>query len=419
MSRAPDAPRAPGDTRSVPAAIADWVDDRVGLEALRHVAQEKTVPIHHHSAWYYFGGMSLFFFLVQVVTGILLMLYYRPSAQEAYESIQFLMTQVPFGWLIRSIHSWSANLMVGTAFVHLFSVFFMKAYRRPRELTWMSGFVLLVLALGFGFSGYLLPWNKLAYFATRVGTDIAGSMPVVGTFAVRFLRGGDHVTGGTLSRFYGWHVAILPAIATALLGLHLLLVQRHGMSVPPGVQRENAAAGGGDAGRRMPFVPDFLLRDLFGWTLALAVLAALAALFPWELGEKADPFAAAPADIKPEWFFMFMFQTLKYVPGGEILGIENEAFAIIAFGLAGLLAFLAPFLDRARADAAGGAGAGAAAESAASRALNIGGIVAIAFIGVMTAIGYKSWVPLAAIVVIAVGPWLAGRAMAARKDGGR
>ncbi|MBD3162638.1 MAG: DUF4405 domain-containing protein [Candidatus Eisenbacteria bacterium] len=371
--------------------IGGWLDDRIGLEGVRRMAEEKTVPVHRHSPWYYFGGMTLFFFLVQVATGILLMLYYRPSSEEAYESVQFIVTQVPFGWLIRSIHSWSANLMVGAAFVHLFSVFFLKAYRRPRELTWLSGFVLLILALGFGFSGYLLPWNKLAYFATRVGTDIAGSVPLVGEFVLRFLRGGDHVTGGTLSRFYGWHVAILPAITVALLGLHLWLVQRHGMSVTPAEERK------GGARRRMPFVPDFLLRDLFGWTIALAVLAALAALFPWELGEKADPFAPAPANIKPEWYFMFMFQTLKYVPGGEIVGIENEAIAILGFGAIGLLAFLVPFLDR------------GVVRVGRSPGFTIVGVAGILYIVLLTVLGYHSWVPAAAAAVLFLVPWLAGR----------
>ncbi len=380
--------------------IIDWFDERIGFGAARHLAQEKTVPVHRHTAWYYFGGMTLFFFLVQVATGILLMLYYRPSADEAYESVQFLVTQVPFGWLIRSIHSWSANLMVAAAFVHLFSVFFLKAYRSPRELTWISGFVLFLLALFFGFSGYLLPWNMLAYFATRVGTDIAGAVPIVGGFLLRFLRGGDHVTGGTLSRFFGWHVALLPAITTAFLALHLLLVQRHGMSVPPSEEKKGKNVG------RMPFVPDFLLRDLFGWALALAALAALAALFPWELGEKADPFAPAFANIRPEWYFMFMFQTLKYIPGGEILGIENEAIAILVFGGVGAAGLVLPFLDR------------TVSRRGKSPIFTIIGWVAIIFIAVMTSIGYHSFVPIGAAAALIVLPWLAGLS-AVRGKGGR
>src|SRR5437762_9966149 len=142
--------------------------------------RDKTVPIHRHTIWYYFGGMTLFLFSVQVGTGILLLLYYRPSAETAFESVQFIVTEVQFGWLIRSVHSWSANLMIATLFIHMFSVYFMSAYRKPRELTWLSGVLLLLLAVGFGFSGYLLPWNKLAFFATKLGTEIAGVIPLVG-----------------------------------------------------------------------------------------------------------------------------------------------------------------------------------------------------------------------------------------------
>src|SRR5205823_313174 len=150
----------------------------------------------------------------------LLLLYYRPSSAEAYESVQFIVTQVDFGWLVRNIHSWSANLLILAAFGHMFSVFFLKAYRKPRELTWLSGVVLLFLMLGFGFSGYLLPWNELSFFATKVGTGIAGAVPIVGHFTLRLLRGGDDVTGATLSRFYGLHVAVLPAVTTLLVALH-------------------------------------------------------------------------------------------------------------------------------------------------------------------------------------------------------
>lgn len=353
-----------------------WFDDRLGISAVAEVASHKTVPVHRYSVFYFLGGMTLFFFLIQVVTGILLMLYYRPSAEEAFESVEFIMTTVPFGWLIRSIHSWSANLMVFFAVLHMVTVFFMKAYRPPRELTWITGVFLLFLIMGFGFSGYLLPWNQLAFFATKVGTDIAGSVPVIGEWLLRFLRGGERVSGGTLSRFYGWHVAILPAITSVFLGIHLLLVQLKGMSIPPARQTE--------AARRVPmkFFPHFALRDLFGWMLALALLAALAALFPWELGEKADPFAPAYKDIRPEWYFVFMFQTLKLVPGGEVLGIEYEAIAILLFSLGGLVLILVPFLDR------------GIVTRGRSPAFTIAGALALAFAIGMTCWGYGSLLPL-------------------------
>jgi cytochrome b6 len=347
------------------------MDERVGLADLEKLAHKKQVPVHRHRLWYYFGGMTLFLFGIQVVTGILLLLYYRPSAEEAYESVQFLMAEVPFGWLIRSLHAWSANLMILALFVHLFSVLLLKAYRRPREMTWFSGVGLFGIALAFGFTGYLLPWNELAYFATKVGTEITGAVPVVGHFMLRLLRGGDDVTGATLTRFYGIHVAVLPAIVTALLGLHLYLVQKHGMSVPPSVEH----AGG--PRRTMPFVPDFLLRDIVGWLSALALLAALAAFFPAELGKKADPFAPAPVGIKPEWYFMFTFQTLKYLPA-KILGIDGEVVGIVGFGLGGLFLLALPLLDR------------RAARGESSPLFTGIGIGIIVYIVVLTYLGYTA-----------------------------
>jgi len=364
-----------------------WLDDRIHVSEVWQALSHKEVPVHRASVVYYFGGMTLFFFAIQVCTGILLMLYYQPSADHAFESVEFIMTTVPFGWLIRSIHSWSANLMVFFAFVHLATVYFTKSYRPPRELTWVTGCLLLFLILAFGFSGYLLPWNQLSFFATKVGTDIAGKVPIIGEWTLRFLRGGDRVTGGTLSRFYGWHVAILPALTGALLGLHLLLVQLQGMSVPPSLEEESR--------RRPPmrFVPHFVLRDAFGWILALGVLAALAALFPWELGEKANPFAPAYADIRPEWYFMFMFQSLKLVPGGEILGVEYESIPIVLFGLAGLALLAVPFVDR------------QIVRTGRSRGFTILGIVALAFVIVMTSWGYHSATPVlvaAATIVLMI-----------------
>ena len=320
----------------------DWLDERLDLSEIRHFVAEKTVPVHAQKVWYYLGGITLFLFAVQVFTGILLLLYYRPSAAEAYESVQFIVTQVPFGWLIRNIHSWSANLLIAAAFTHFFSVFFLKSYRKPREITWVSGMLLLFLMLGFGFSGYLLPWNELSFFATKVGTGIAGAVPIVGKFLLRLLRGGDDVTGATLSRFYGLHVAVFPALTTAFVALHLLLVQRQGMSVPLSVERRAKA---GEPLRQMPFFPNYVLRDVLAWYIALAILAALAAFDPWELGKKADAFAAVPQGIRPEWYFLATFHTLKLLPS-HVFGIEGEQLGVAGFAIAALFLLFVPFLDR-------------------------------------------------------------------------
>jgi cytochrome b6 len=323
--------------------ILEWLDERFGAGSLEAFLRHKTVPVHRHTLWYYFGGMTLFLFIVQTLTGILLLLYYRPTPNDAFESVQYIMTQVRFGWLIRSIHSWSANLMICTAFIHMFSVYFMKAYRNPRELTWITGMLFFFVILAFGFSGYLLPWNTLAFFATKVGTQMAGSVPFLGKWLLVFLRGGEEVTGATLTRFFGFHVALLPALATLLLAMHLLLVQRLGMSVPPGVEQRIAA--GKEAARSMPFFPNFLLRDIIGWYAALGALGALAAIFPWELGAKADLFASAPAGIRPEWYFLFAFQTLKFLPG-KILFLDGEFVGLLGFSLAAAVWVAVPFIDR-------------------------------------------------------------------------
>jgi len=320
-----------------------WLDERFGAGSIEEFLRHKTVPVHRHTLWYYFGGMTLFLFIIQLLTGILLLLYYRPTPNDAFESVQYIVTQVRFGWLIRSVHSWSANLLIFTAFVHMFSVYFSKAYRKPRELTWVSGMLLLFIVMGFGFSGYLLPWNTLAFFATKVGTEMAGSVPIVGKWLLVFLRGGEEVTGATLTRFFGFHVAVLPGLATLLLAMHLLFVQQLGMSVPPGVER--AIAEGREPARSMPFFPNFLLRDIIGWYAALGVLGALAAIFPWELGTKADPFASAPAGIHPEWYFLFMFQTLKYLPAKVFL-LDGELLGLFGFSAAALVWVAVPFLDR-------------------------------------------------------------------------
>ena len=350
--------------------LYDWVDERVQLSGLVEFMGKKYVPVHRHSIWYYFGGVSLFLFIIQVVTGILLLLYYKGGEELAFESIQFIMSKVQFGWLIRSIHSWTANLFILAAMIHMFSVYFEKAYRKPREFTWITGMLMFFLALGFGFSGYLLPWNELAFFATKVGTDIAGVIPVIGKPIMVFLRGGEEVTGATLSRFFGFHVAVFPGIFTVFLGIHLLLVQRQGMSEPLEFENESTAER-----KTMPFFPNFLLRDLLFWLIVLNLLAILAVFFPWELGKKADAFAPAPAGIKPEWYFLFMFQTLKYIPG-TVLVFDGEVLGILLFSLAGLLWTLVPFWDR------------KSSRGEKSRSINYIGLFVVLYIIILTIIGW-------------------------------
>ena len=351
--------------------VQRWFRLRLNVDPVFEFAAKKEVPAWKGSFWYYFGGVSLFLFLVQVATGILLLMYYQPGEKTAYESVRFIVVKVKFGWLVRSIHSWAANLFILSVFAHMFSVYFTKAFRRPRDLTWYSGFVLLGLALAFGFSGYLLPWNTLAYFATKVCTTITAVVPVVGEPIMELLRAGKDVSTATLTRFYGLHVAIFPAIFTLVLGLHLLLIQTQGMHEPVSWEREHP-----EKRRSMPFFPNFVLRDLLLWLIVLNVLAILAVWFPWEIGTKADPFVSAPQGIKPEWYFLFMYQALKYFPA-KIFGMEGEAIGVMLFGVAGLLWFLVPAWDA------------RTPKGARNRVINYVGVVVVLFIIALTAIGVR------------------------------
>ncbi len=321
--------------------LGKWFNDRVPVDGMVEHAKHKTVPEGKHFIWYFFGGSSLFFFMVQVVTGLFLLLYYKPTAASAYESVHFIESEVAFGWLIRNVHAWSANLMILSLFFHMFSNWFVKGYRKPRELTWVTGVILLILGMAFGFSGYLLPWNKLSFFATKVGTEIAAATPFIGDFLVRFLRGGEDVTGATLTRLFAIHVTVLPLFAAVFVGMHLYFVQAQGISHPIGDK----------GGKEMKFFPDFLYREIAVWSSCLILLAFLAVYFPFdsvfiplELQEKASPFDPTPMGIKPEWYFMFMFQALKYFPG-SILGMNGKVVAVMFFGVGALVLIALPFWD--------------------------------------------------------------------------
>jgi len=316
-------------------AVAGWLEERFAvLIPVIAYLRKKEVPKHRLSFWYYFGGLAMFFFMIQIITGLLLMLYYRPTEAEAFARFVYIQTEVPFGWLIRQVHAWSANLMVLMAFIHMFSTFFMKAYRKPRELMWVSGFVLLVLTLGFGFTGYLLPWNELAYFATQIGTEVPKVAPG-GEFIVRLLRGGAEVGGETLTRMFAMHVILLPGLVMLFLSAHLMLVQVLGTSAPIGYKEAGLIKG------YEKFFPNFLAKDGIAWIIGFALLIYLAVMFPWETGEKVDMLAAAPDGIKPEWYFWAQFQLLKDLKfeGGELL-------AIVILTVGAIIWILVPFMDK-------------------------------------------------------------------------
>lgn len=321
----------PGPART--SRPAGWLEQRTGLGPLIGASLHVRIPMTART--YYFGGIALFLFGIQVVTGTLLALYYKPTPEAAYKSVQYITSDVSFGWLIRSLHHWAANLMILFVVLHLARVFVQAAYKFPREITWVVGCVLLMITIGFGFTGYLLPWDQRAYWATVVGTEIAGGVPVVGDVLLQLLRGGADVTGDTMSRFFGIHVLVLPLSLGAVLAGHLVLVHQLGLASPkrpeprvrtPEVEQEPLR----------PFFPHYILDELVAWYVLLAVLVVLASVFPAGLEEQANPLQTP--HVKPEWYFLGVYQLLKLVPI-KVIGI---LIPIVAVGL--LVVW--PFLDR-------------------------------------------------------------------------
>ena len=212
--------------------VGDWFDERFDVRIPLEAFLKKPVP-KHAIRWYFcLGGITFALFLIQGVTGILLSLYYRPTPGEAYESILFIMNNVRFGWLIRSIHSWSSTLMIAFCVAHMLRVFITGSYKNPRELNWVAGMFLLLLTLAFGFTGYLLPWDQKALWGSTVGSEIVGIIPGIGGWLLGLLRGGMEITGLTLTRFYGIHMLVLPVLAVIFLAIHFVIIRRQGISGP-------------------------------------------------------------------------------------------------------------------------------------------------------------------------------------------
>ncbi len=319
------------------------INERIGMDTILGLARKKMVPVHRHSVWYYMGGMLLFLFFIQVVTGPLLLFYYKPSADAAYRSITEIMVKIPYGWLIRSVHHWASNLMIAIAFIHFFSTFLLKAYRRPRELTWLTGMAMFMVVLFLGYSGYTLPFDERSFFALNVGTDMPGTMPVVGQYVVGFLRGGEMVGPQTLNRFFALHVGILPLCLMAVLFVHVVLVQVHGMSVPLSVEKKTALKK--EKAIAKPMFPHLLLHDLVNCLILFGVLVTLAVLIPSELGQEIDYLKPAPEGVKPDWFFLWVYQILKWMPT-YLFSIEGEIAGIVGLMLVAGFITLVPFFNR-------------------------------------------------------------------------
>lgn len=311
--------------------ITQFLAERIPIRSIEtHVKK----PLPKHINWLFsLGAMALFLLILQAATGAFLAIYYSPSPDHAYNSVNYISKEVPFGGFVRGLHHWGASAMVIVVFLHLLRVVVYDSYKAPRELTWIVGVLLLLIVLGFGFTGYLLPWDQKAYWATVVGAKIASTVPIIGDAIGRIMRGGEEVGAVTLTRFYAIHTIWLPWIAFGLVGLHLFLVRHLGSSgLPKNTSKDM------DAGK--PFYPDQLFEDSVAILILFGILVLMALFVPVSTEEIADP-TDASYDPRPEWYFLFLFQLLKYFEGRfEVVG----TFVIPTVAI--LLLFLVPFLGR-------------------------------------------------------------------------
>ena len=292
----------------------------------------------HINLLFSLGSLAMFLLLLQAATGAFLALYYSPSPEHAHNAVTYISEEVPFGSFVRGLHHWGASAMVIIVFLHLLRVVLYGSYKAPRELTWIFGVLLLLVTLGFGFTGYLLPWDEKAYWATVVGVEISSTAPILGDFVAKVMRGGTEIGAVTLARFYALHTVWLPWLAFGLVGVHLFFVRYYGSSGIPQNTPEETSSQPVEEGK--PFYPDQVFEDVVGMLIIFAILASLALFVPVPLEDVADP-TNADYDPRPEWYFLFLFQLLKYFQGPlEIVG----TFVIPTVGMV-LLLFL-PFLDR-------------------------------------------------------------------------
>ncbi|HEU0184745.1 MAG TPA: cytochrome b N-terminal domain-containing protein [Blastocatellia bacterium] len=309
--------------------LYDWLDERTGIKEVTREALDE--PIRGGTRWaYVLGSVLLFLFGIQVVTGIFLSLYYAPTADHAHASVSYIQKAVTGGALLRGLHHYGATAMVIVAVAHLAQTFLFGAYKKKRELLWGAGVLMLLIILAFSFTGYLLPWDQAAYFGTKVGTNIAGEIPVIGPAQQRVMLGGNDLTTMTLSRFFTTHVFLLPLALAGLVGLHLYLFRR---ATPAGPYHNR------DDKKIERFYPKQLFKDSVAMLICFAALIAMTRYSPVELGPVADPTSDYLA--RPPWYFMPLFQLLKYFPGKWAI-IPTVVMPAVLFGAL----FLLPFFDR-------------------------------------------------------------------------
>lgn len=312
------------------AKVLDWLDDRTGLPSFIQHFLDEEIPAS--SGWHQvLGSMAMFGFMIQALTGLLLAFNYAPTPGDAHSSVRYIMTELTGGSLIRGLHHWGASMMIVVVALHMVQVLLWGAYKKPREATWIVGLILLQVTLAFGLTGYLLPWDNRAYWGTVVTTQIASKAPGAGPYILRLMGVEDGSVGSvTFARFYTLHVMLLPLTISGLIALHVYLVRRHGVAPAPGDELKP----------KKKFFPEQVFKDTVAIFVMFSILMVLAVAAKAPLGAIADPTDTHYIP-RPEWYFLFLFQTLKFFDGPlEIIG------SMVLPGLAMTALALLPFFDR-------------------------------------------------------------------------
>ncbi len=326
-------------------ALLDWVDDRLPVKSFWDDHLAKYYAPKNFNFWYYMGSLALLVLVMQILTGIFLTMHYKPTAEEAFASVEYIMRDVDWGWLIRYMHSTGASFFFIVVYLHMFRALLYGSYRKPRELLWVFGMLIYLLLMAEAFMGYVLPWGQMSYWGAQVIINLFGAIPAIGEPLVEWIRGDYFISDATLNRFFALHVIALPVALLGLVVLHLTALHETGSNNPDGIEIKKLKDENGVPLDGIPFHPYYTVKDIFGCAMFLLVFAFVIFFWPEAGGlflehdnfVPADPLVT-PEHIKPVWYFTPYYAILKAVP--------DKLMGVVLMGVSVMILFLLPWLDR-------------------------------------------------------------------------
>jgi ubiquinol-cytochrome c reductase cytochrome b subunit len=332
--------------------VLNWVDERFPIRKLWNEHLAEYYAPKNFNFWYYFGSLAILIFALQIATGIFLTMHYKPSSEHAFASVEYIMRDVPWGWLIRYMHAVGASAFFIVIYLHMFRAILYGSYRAPREFVWLLGCIIYVLLMAESFMGYLLPWGNLSYWGAQVIISLFTALPWIGDALAQWLRGDFVVSDATLNRFFAFHVALIPLVLTGLVAMHILALHAVGSGNPDGVDIKKNKKEDGHPKDGIPFHPYYTVKDLFGYVVFLILFLGVVFFVPEMFGlflERANFEPAnllqTPSDIVPLWYFTPFYSILRAVTY-PLFGIDAKFWGVVCMGLSIVLFFFLPWLDR-------------------------------------------------------------------------